>query len=128
MATAPSETVKKILSLETLLKFAQDHRTVMFDETEERFCLGAQLTGNPMYDFREFNWFKNTAGFTEVDPRFAVMSESLPITRPGFDANARWYTGGQLAYGILLLIDGVHPHDAAERVATYATESAGVPT
>lgn len=125
MATATSETVKT-LSLEALLQFAQDNREKVFDVNDPCGCLAATLADCSMADHVSFC---QHGRYDVVDDRFGYLTSSLKWT--GFnESDSAWvknYTGGQLAYGILLLIDGVHPHDAAERVAAYAAESAPVP-
>lgn len=121
MATADPKTV----SLESLLKFAQDNREKVFDVNDACGCLAATLTGQVMAGNHEFNY----GPYDRVDERFGGLTTNLPATgRSGSIYYAvKNYTGGQLAYGILLLQDGVHPYDAAQRVAQYAADSAPVP-
>lgn len=124
MATADPKT----LSLESLLKFAQDHRAWVFDVNDACGCLAATLTGQVMAGNHEFG----AGPYDRVDERFGWLTTNLPATNPsGKDRidhiDQKNYTGGQLAYGILLLQDRVHPYDAAQRVAQYAADSAPVP-
>lgn len=122
MATADPKT----LSLESLLKFAQDHRAWVFDVNDACGCLAATLTGQVMAGNHEFG----AGPYDRVDERFGWLTTNLPATGWSLSdhINEKNYTGGQLAYGILLLLqDRVHPYDAAQRVAQYAADSAPVP-